>query len=496
MLPSTLKKTILCSLLFMRCYASNEYDDALNQFLSHTHFRYVEIVNCLESPQELNTKLRQWRQLKPGEKCSIQVRANERVMYNNQDYTSNFTIANPNPLSTFDALLERYLLVTSVPQMPIKVSMLKSIIRNKNAHFQYKLILPEEHKYNPMKQTQPLIIQLVHHAAPLLTTLLPCDQELLRSMNLPMPEYTRYFHDKILPNLQQDGQNHHAAFQQSYNHTLDKMQEETTNSTLKIPLDIHTIWITSNQQPKMPSTHCYNLLCETTKTCSTKYGWQHHIWVHNRMHVPQHPVLDVPITIHEIQDVFKSPTLKPFEIFYQQAVTAENYGKASDIARLAILYKHGGAYRDTDFAFIKTPKDLHKVCAFYTGFEGAEGLAPCNAMIASAPEHPILMIYLNIIRDNMITPLGPLTTLKNLPTQYNNFVHKTLFATGPFAFAAALYVAANTKDLINDICIAPAPVFFNFAYKPDGTESSTWPWMALGKHLHKKDWCQQSHKQN
>jgi hypothetical protein len=489
---SVLKKTILFSLLFIKCYASNEYDDALTQFLSHTHFRYIEVVNCLDDRQEIETKFIQWRQIKPGKTISIRLTANQRVVYNNQDYTADFIIQNSDPLNCIDAFLEHYLLLTPIPQTPIKLSMLKSIKRRGNDNFQYNVILPAEHECNLMEQTQPLIIQLVRCAAPLLATLMPFDQEQLRTMKIPMPDYTTYFRDNLLPHLTANNIDHHVAFQQSYNHTLGRLQEITPDSTLKIPLDIHTVWITNSHNPKMPSDTCYNLLCETTKTCSTQHGWRHHIWVHNIMHVPQHPVLDQPIIIHAIEDVFQMSILKPFNIFYQQAVRDKNYGKASDIARLAILYAQGGVYRDTDFAFIKTPKGLHKVCAFYTGLEGAEGLAPCNAMIASAPAHPLLMLYLHIIRDNMITPLGPLTTLKNLPETYHNFVHKTLFETGPFAFAAALYIAANTPDLMRDMCIAPSPVFFNAAYKPDGTENPTWPWMALGKHLHKKDWCPQT----
>ncbi|HCU06960.1 MAG TPA: hypothetical protein DIC42_05220, partial [Holosporales bacterium] len=467
MLPSPLKKIILFSLLLIRYCASNEYDNALNQFLSHTHFRYIEIVNQVDDIQEIETKFIQWRQIKPGKTISIRLTANQRVVYNNQAYTSDFIIQNSDPLNCVDAFLEHYLLLTPVPQTPIKVSMLKSIKRKGSADFQYNLILPEEHEYNPMKQTQPLIIQLVRHSSPLLATLMPFDQEQLRTINMPMPEYTSYFRDDILPQLTTGNRDHHAVFQQSYDETLLKMQELSPNSALKIPLDIHTVWITHNQNPKMPSDKCYDLLCETAQTCSTQQGWRHHIWVHDKRHVPQHPILDNPVIIHEIGEVFQMPALKPFEILYQQPVAAGNYGKASDTARLAILYKQGGAYRDTDFAFIKTPKDLHRVCSFYTGLEGSEGLAPCNAMIASAPEHPILLLYLNIIRDNMITPLGPLNTLKNLPEKYNNFVHKTLFETGPFAFAAALYAAANDPDLINDICIAPSPVFFNPAYKTD-----------------------------
>lgn len=491
MLRLALKKLILFSFLFIKCYASNEYDDALSQFLSHTHFRYIEIISELNDSQEIEAKFIQWRQIKPGKTISIQLTANQRVVYKKKEHTSDFIIRNDDPLNCVDALLEHYLLLTPVPQTPIKLSMLKSINRKGTSDFQYNVILPEEHEYNPMKQTQPLIIQLVRRAAPLLATLMPFDQERLRKMKFPMLDYISYFRDDILPHLTTDAADHHAAFQQSYDETLLKMQDITPESTLKIPLDIHTVWITNNQNPNMPSGKCYDLLCETTKTCSTQYGWRYHIWVHNRMHVPQHPVLDKPIMIHEIADVFQTPVLKPFEIFYQQSVTAQNYGKASDIARLAILYAQGGIYRDTDFAFIKTPKDLHKVCSFYTGLEGPDALAPCNAMIASAPEHPSLMLYLTIIKDNMITPLGPLTTLKNLPEKYNNFVHKTLFETGPFAFAAALYAAANDPDLMHDICIAPSPVFFNPAYKPDGSENPTWPWIALGKHLHKQDWCPQ-----
>ncbi|PIZ32320.1 MAG: hypothetical protein COY39_05830 [Alphaproteobacteria bacterium CG_4_10_14_0_8_um_filter_37_21] len=486
---SMLKKIILLSIVFIRCYASCEYDDALSQFLSHTHFRTIKLVNQLDDVQEMEINFRQWRQVQPRENILIKVNINKKIIYKSEAYTSDFMIKNDDSTKSLDVCLEHFLFLTSVPQTPIQLSMLKSIKRKGTSDFQYKLTLPTEHEYNPMKQTQPLIIEFVPASVPLLTTLMPCDQNRLRVINMPMPAYTCYFRDGVLPHFKCGHVGPEIAFQKSYDDTLSRIQNVTSNSTLKIPLDIHTIWITDNQNPKMPSDACYDLFCETTKICTTQEGWTHHIWVHDKRHVPQYPDLKRPVIIHEIGDAFQTPALKPFETLYCQSVSAKNYGKASDIARLAILYKQGGVYRDTDFSFIKTPKDLHKACSFYTGLEGAEGLAPCNAMIASGPQHPVLMLYLKIIRDNMVTPLGPLTILKSLPHEYNNFIHKTLFETGPFAFAAALYMSVNDPELLSDICIAPSPVFFHLAYKHDGTENSTWPWMALGKHLHKQDWC-------
>ena len=217
MCMSVFKKIILLSILFVQCYAGHEHDDALSQFLSHTHFREVKIVNQLEDIQEMDVRFIQWRQVKPGQNIPIRGGINQKVVYNGTAYTSDFMIRNDDPAKGLDVCLDYWLLLTPVPQTPIKLSMLKSIKRRGSSNFQYKLTLPEEHEYNPMEQTQPLIIELVRAAAPLLTTLMPCDQERLRAINIPMPAYTSYFRDGVLPHFKSSDVDYHELFQQSYN---------------------------------------------------------------------------------------------------------------------------------------------------------------------------------------------------------------------------------------------------------------------------------------
>ncbi len=68
-----------------------------------------------------------------------------------------------------------------------------------------------------------------------------------------------------------------------------------------------------------------------------------------------------------------------------------NYAQKADIARYEILYREGGLYVDTDFECIHSFDIFHHTCDFYAGImQWKEGFRLCNALIGSAPGHPIL----------------------------------------------------------------------------------------------------------
>lgn len=70
---------------------------------------------------------------------------------------------------------------------------------------------------------------------------------------------------------------------------------------------------------------------------------------------------------------------------------AENYAQKADIARYEILYREGGLYVDTDFECICSFDIFHHTCDFYVGImQWHNAFRLCNALIGSAPGHPIL----------------------------------------------------------------------------------------------------------
>ncbi len=69
--------------------------------------------------------------------------------------------------------------------------------------------------------------------------------------------------------------------------------------------------------------------------------------------------------------------------------SARSLGAKSDIARYEILRRFGGVYADTDFECLRPLDRLVDGCSFFAGnlFDPAPYL--CNAIIGSAPGHPV-----------------------------------------------------------------------------------------------------------
>lgn len=102
---------------------------------------------------------------------------------------------------------------------------------------------------------------------------------------------------------------------------------------------------------------------------------------------------------------------------------ASNYGEKSDIARCEILYRFGGLYVDTDFECFKPFDILHHCCDFYVGLNCVvDPLQVVNALIASAPGHPILKCYIESLAKNT--------------KKYRN--KGTLYTSGPFYFTECI----------------------------------------------------------
>ncbi len=85
---------------------------------------------------------------------------------------------------------------------------------------------------------------------------------------------------------------------------------------------------------------------------------------------------------------------------------SSNYGEKSDILRCEILLKHGGMYVDTDFEVLKSFDEFVEKYDFFAGVEYPHPiretnrmLLVSNALIGTAPNHPIMKRWKERIRE-------------------------------------------------------------------------------------------------
>lgn len=336
---------------------------------------------------------------------------------------------------------------------PLPVAYLREIL---NGDFYYTA------RQDPDKNV--LHVTINHYPLSRFLMLEPFDMKAAGNTSGYVPGYVEYF-QSVMPT-------NHEAVQQSYNQLVERCLTTPYDAAFQIPLTMHTVWITDPQNPKSPRDECFKMHRATMDVCT--YGWNQIFWVHNKTDNPglsvsptNCPKTDQKIDVKELSELFNDPRLASLKPFYEYALWIKNYGRASDVARIAILYLMGGVYRDTDFQFLQDPKKLNQTCTFYAGFEDFCHSHLNNAMIASVPGHPILRQMIEVMGNP-----GP------LPNEMQNPVHATLFKTGPFALTRAVFAT----DLEN-IGLLPHHVF----YSPF-VEKGCMPATQLGGHGSFKEW--------
>ena len=140
-----------------------------------------------------------------------------------------------------------------------------------------------------------------------------------------------------------------------------RLKQASPGPNLLIPKKIHQIWLGG------PLPEKFEAFCETWKTHHP--DWEYKLWTDE----------DLPdfhfVTGNKINQ-------------------SQNWAQKSDILRLEILNRYGGLYVDVDFMCFKPHDVLHYQSDFYAGLENR---VIANALIAAAPNHPIIRTFLQII---------------------------------------------------------------------------------------------------
>ena len=129
------------------------------------------------------------------------------------------------------------------------------------------------------------------------------------------------------------------------------------SNTTQIPKIIHQIWLGSEPPAELLE------LSETVRECNPDFEYR--LW------------RDSDIAEFNLQN---DPAYR----------AAPNWGERADILRYHILRKYGGIYFDMDIVCLKSFNNLIKGVDFIVGMANVDTIELNNAVIASAPGHPIL----------------------------------------------------------------------------------------------------------
>lgn len=193
-----------------------------------------------------------------------------------------------------------------------------------------------------------------------------------------------------------------------------------TQGVPSIPRKIHQIWLGSPPPKRLEV---------AIKSWLGWKGWEYQLWT---------------------DDTITSLKLRNPELF----ATLTNPGERSDFLRYEILFQFGGLYTDLDCICLKPAffDFYHLNYDFYAGLEPIETanfrISCCNAIIGSAPGHPIL--------DALIVNLP--ANLKAIPGR-----RQTWSRTGPIYFTKI--ISERLSSAGNKNMIFPPTVFYPIGFQ-------------------------------
>jgi hypothetical protein len=158
----------------------------------------------------------------------------------------------------------------------------------------------------------------------------------------------------------------------------------------KIPKVIHFIWLGSDGIPQFP------VFCDEYREDDTlsdmneaMYSWRKH---HKEWQIHVWRDADIIKLLSRYDSNHKYLSAKKL---YEEAVNAQKYGMASDIARIFVLYFIGGVYVDIDYICNNSFDLLHDTFEFYCGASNVGCVEINNGIIGSIQGHWFLVMVMD-----------------------------------------------------------------------------------------------------
>ena len=169
----------------------------------------------------------------------------------------------------------------------------------------------------------------------------------------------------------------------------------TMQDSFSIPKQIHFIWFGPRPIPRHVDAQVFPQNKAKTQGQDGKYwnecsrswkmhhstedGWSHKLWNEasmEQLHAKHEPSCECMATLRR---------------GYSYALNIKNYGMASDIARLEILYIYGGLYVDFDYYCFRSISDLHQSYDFYCGASNSGSIEVNNGLIGCKKDHFLIV---------------------------------------------------------------------------------------------------------
>lgn len=271
-----------------------------------------------------------------------------------------------------------------------------------------------------------------------------------------------YLFETLLPQENINKQAYFDKLTHAYQiNSLEKMIALSKDSkfidTVKVPPIIHTLWFTSEADPKeLPERYIY-WLKKSIEACPREHGFSHWFWVHDKTKLPKtiKALEDLNVVIHETTELGDFP----MKDLYDQELKNKRFGRVSDIFRLVVLDKFGGVYRDTDYRIHQSLLPLLTHYDFVAAREPWWHLIS-NALIISCPGHPMIRKAMDIIQRNCHSTSNPIPTYLQYEIDQKketNVESKwyTVFMTGPGIFFPVIDQGFNQKGYTDIILPHP-----------------------------------------
>ena len=160
---------------------------------------------------------------------------------------------------------------------------------------------------------------------------------------------------------------------------FEQIQTTASNSQTNIPKVIHFIWLGAKPLPK------YYGLCELKKEKHCQ--WNETIASWHEQHSDWEIKLWDDEATSQLFDHVEHPDLGNI---FCEAIQAQSYGMASDLARLQILFLYGGIYVDVDYYCVKSVQSFHERFEFFCGASNSGCIEINNGLMGSIPGHPFV----------------------------------------------------------------------------------------------------------
>jgi len=232
-----------------------------------------------------------------------------------------------------------------------------------------------------------------------------------------------------------------------------------------IPTQTFHFWLTPPNKPKELNAQFVKWIKTFPAKNLVVEGWRHYLVVLDKTKLPQtaHQLAGTGIQIKDIKEFLRDGKLSTpiLNYWFYRLVALEQWGPASDLIRADFMHEFGGIYADMDTCCFHSFTPL---TTRYFGFISADPWSPwiANHAFGFAPHHPMMLVYLRTIEDNLERPTRYLRD-----TRDDNFWH-TIFATGPAAFGAAFYKACQ-QDKDTGVMVLPSEYIYPVADDKLGT---------------------------